>query len=120
MADLIERDALKRKHCDTCTCKSNCMGNSCKVYEARCLIADLPAIEAKPVKHGEWIELPKALNPEETPCKCSSCGHILSFYGHYKKSNFCPNCGADMRGEGKEEKSLRRSERRMDHDFRNS
>lgn len=48
------------------------------------------------VRHGRWIELPKALNPEETPCKCSACGHILSFYGYYPKSNFCPNCGAQM------------------------
>ena len=48
------------------------------------------------VRHGRWIELPKALNPEETPCKCSVCGHILSFYGYYPKSKFCPNCGARM------------------------
>lgn len=48
---------------------------------------------------GEWIELPKALNPNENPCECSKCGHILSFMNGYPKSNFCPNCGADMRGE---------------------
>ena len=47
-------------------------------------------------KIAYWIELPRALNPEERPCKCSDCGHILSFYGTYPKSNFCPNCGAQM------------------------
>lgn len=47
---------------------------------------------------GEWIELPKAFDSRELPCKCSRCGHILSFMNHYPKSNFCPNCGADMRG----------------------
>ena len=49
---------------------------------------------------GEWIELPKALDANENPCKCSACGHILSFMHCYPKSNFCPNCGADMRGDG--------------------
>lgn len=46
---------------------------------------------------GEWIELPKAFDSRELPCKCSLCGHILSFMNYYPKSNFCPNCGADMR-----------------------
>lgn len=53
-------------------------------------------IEAEPVRHGQWIELPKALNADENPCKCSVCGHCLSFYNHYPKSKFCPNCGARM------------------------
>lgn len=60
-------------------------------------VKEMPTIEPK-VRRGRWIELPKALNPEETPCKCSVCGHILSFYGYYPKSNFCPNCGARMDG----------------------
>ena len=47
---------------------------------------------------GEWIELPKAFDSRELPCKCSACGHILSFMNYYPKSKFCPNCGADMRG----------------------
>ena len=46
---------------------------------------------------GEWIELPKAFDSRELPCKCSLCGHILSFMNYYPKSNFCPDCGADMR-----------------------
>lgn len=53
---------------------------------------------------GTWIELPKAYDSRELPCKCSLCGHILSFMNYYPKSNFCPNCGADMRG-GKNETS---------------
>ena len=51
---------------------------------------------------GEWIELPKAFNTNENPCECSKCGHILSFMNGYPKSNFCPNCGADMRGKANE------------------
>ena len=57
-------------------------------------VKHLPSVTQK---SGKWIELPKALNPNENPCKCSECGHILSFMNYYPKSNFCPNCGADMR-----------------------
>lgn len=57
------------------------------------------AISALSENKGEWIELPKAFNANENPCECSKCGHILSFMNGYPKSNFCPNCGADMRGE---------------------
>ena len=49
-------------------------------------------------KRGKWIELPKAFDSLENPCKCSICGHVLSFMNGYQKSNFCPNCGAEMNG----------------------
>ena len=57
------------------------------------------AADVQPVRRGRWIELPKALNPNENPCKCSNCEHVLSFMNYYPKSNYCPNCGADMRGD---------------------
>ena len=41
----------------------------------------------KEVKHGEWID------KGSLSCRCSNCGCKSS-----KESNFCPNCGADMRG----------------------
>lgn len=46
--------------------------------------------------HGEWIL------DAVSPCsiswfRCSYCGYK---YEAYKQSNFCPNCGADMRKEG--------------------
>lgn len=58
---------------------------------------EFPSADVRENK-GEWIELPKAFNANENPCECSKCGHILSFMNGYPKSNFCPNCGADMRG----------------------
>lgn len=45
---------------------------------------------------GEWIEF-------KNEYKCSKCGHImdkvLTVSGNwiYQYSNYCPNCGADMR-----------------------
>lgn len=46
------------------------------------------------VEHkGKW-ELTDAL---ADVWHCSECGLVI--FGKYEMSNFCPNCGADMRGE---------------------
>ena len=48
------------------------------------------ALEAIPTiepKRGEWIDF-------KNGWKCSACGKWNN-----EMSNFCPNCGADMRGE---------------------
>lgn len=79
---LIEADALKKKYCDCCAVGTDCMGSGCKIYEARCLIAELPKIEAEPVRHGRW----------EFGGFCSECG----IDNEERKTDFCPNCGADM------------------------
>ena len=54
------------------------------------VIAHQPTIDAEPVRHGKWIEYPIADGMNQ----CSVCG-VLRF----GESNYCPNCGADMRGE---------------------
>lgn len=69
------------------------------VKQIRFCVKHAKAADVQPVIHAHWIELPKAMNPNENPCKCSNCGHVLSFMNHYPKSNYCPNCGANMRGE---------------------
>lgn len=40
------------------------------------------------VKHGEWFD------KGSLSCRCSNCGCKSS-----KESKFCPECGADMRGD---------------------
>ena len=45
------------------------------------------------VKRGGWIELPS--NGIGNTAECSVCHD--SVYG-YESCDFCPNCGADMRG----------------------
>lgn len=59
-------------------------------------IESLPSADAQPVVHAYWIKLPKALNPNENPYKCSNCGHVLSFMNGYPKSKYCDDCGARM------------------------
>lgn len=82
-------------------------GNTC--YQVihdffRCvhrLIRKAPTIEARPVVRGEWI------NDGLGDWYCSSCRvlHTFDEYGDVHPLvdcgyNFCPNCGADMRGDG--------------------
>lgn len=52
-------------------------------------IDDAPTIEPK---HGEWIEMYRN-GFGNMICMCNKCNF------HATKSNFCPNCGADMRKE---------------------
>ena len=42
-------------------------------------------------KHGKWV-CPKAM----LTTFCSECGYVNNSAGDF---NYCPNCGADMRGE---------------------
>ena len=53
-------------------------------------------ISAEPKrKMGKWIPYSKVY---ECRYECSSCGyHLIGI--HESEANFCPNCGADMRGE---------------------
>ena len=60
------------------------------------ILRNMKAADVQPVVHAYWIELPKALNPNENPCKCSNCGHVLSFMNYYPKSKYCDDCGARM------------------------
>ena len=51
---------------------------------------DLPSVEQEP-KTGHWIEV-------DNGYICSKCD-IIRAKGTTGKYNYCPNCGADMRGE---------------------
>lgn len=77
-----------------------CLTTACSYYgEVVRTIIDFPAADVQPVVYAHWIELPKTLNSNENPCKCSNCGHILSFYNGYPKSKYCDTCGAKMEQE---------------------
>ena len=61
--------------------------------------ADIPAADVRENVRGEWEEV-----AERGLCdlrRCSNCGHIepVGLEMITPKPNFCPNCGADMRGE---------------------
>lgn len=104
MADrekLIELVAEAEEHSiDICVYNSDCKdcpgrkyGYKCREYlKADHLIANGVTVR----EHGRWEKI------AHYPYYCSCCGEIAPLdcegESHYK-SNFCPNCGADMRGE---------------------
>ena len=61
----------------------------------------IPSANVAEVRHGEWEENSRTSISERhrqihySIYKCSRCNHANGRY----KSNFCPNCGADMREE---------------------
>lgn len=61
------------------------------------LINTMPTVERQVMiipdrPHGEWISLANG-NGINCGRKCSLCGKTVEF-----SENFCPQCGADMRG----------------------
>jgi hypothetical protein len=71
---------------------------------ARKLMVDAPAADVVEVKHGEWIKHPCSY-------ECTVCNgefFVESYAKYYDPVtdydlHFCPNCGAKMDGERKEQ-----------------
>ena len=58
-------------------------------------------IESADRPSGEWLRQDKyfqAFNETVTTYKCSVCEHEPYFGGDISKLNYCPNCGAYMKG----------------------
>lgn len=68
------------------------------------ILSDAPTVDAEPVQHGHWecVDAPVFGNPYGS-YKCDYCGNSMPH-----KTNYCPSCGADMRGE-QNELDIRRS-----------
>ena len=45
------------------------------------------------IVHGKWIRV------QDDLCECSACRKYWIDFGDAYDFNFCPHCGADMRGE---------------------
>lgn len=58
-------------------------------------LSRIPAADVRPVVHGEWVCL------YDGNYKCSACGawYTVELEPTEVEMNFCPNCGADMKGE---------------------
>lgn len=52
------------------------------------MLSDLPAADVKPVRHGEWIEIPEFENKRCSECRVVFPASVLGIY--------CPFCGARM------------------------
>ena len=65
-------------------------------------INEEPTADVKPIVYGKWIYLYDFDGLEI--CECNKCGVSQEFDGgifdvNSRRTNFCPNCGADMREE---------------------
>lgn len=83
MANCIDREAFKSKYL--------CCGYLPEMSEAE--FDSFPAADVAPVVHGRW-------NADET---CSLCGEkstegLDATKWDYWLPNYCPNCGAKMKG----------------------
>ena len=89
-ADQFERDCMFDK---------NCEDMQDVIYKLR----DYPSADVVEVKHGEWKEVKRweCSTHSVTDMKCSVCHHYASQVLPHQTTctyDFCPFCGADMRG----------------------
>lgn len=76
------------------------LGGKDTLITAECafnMINEQPTVEAKPVVHGEWDK--KIMNYCCSQCTTAFYDNLAWITDEFKLPNFCPNCGADMRGE---------------------
>ena len=92
MSKLIYVDRLKKD----ILALQDCYNGFSDTYDKACIIGvidEQPTIEER--KTGKWIRKKSVIDCATfVGEECSECGYFKSM-GH---ANFCPNCGADMRG----------------------
>ena len=62
-------------------------------------ITALPTADVAERKKGKWVVIMDEPTITFDECKCSECGVVEYFNKGWKKFNYCPNCGADMKKE---------------------
>lgn len=89
-----------RIECGYCPCKEECLsigiGDSCEDLIIKYLTREISSAE----RTGEWIWVQYDSNPELGNFHCSECNFIPACFNLARKHlNYCPNCGARMKGE---------------------
>ena len=93
MRDYIEREAALesvREKLRISESLPDCIPKRASVFTLASMndsLKSIPAADVRPVVRGKWIKNGWSI-------RCSECGHDMPF----SVRNFCPNCGADMRG----------------------
>ena len=97
---LIDADAFFKSEIERCGCVpliGSCTADN-EIFKF--ILEQQPTIEAQPVVYGEWIENTFGYFVC-SKCKRIAKGDVVGFFSYRKfrqeKTNFCPNCGADMR-----------------------
>ena len=76
-------------------------GKNIPTIEVFDILARIPAADVRPVVRGHWIGTKEAEDMGDIMKEftCSVCGCCERDCTESESFNFCPNCGADMRGE---------------------
>ena len=94
MTRLIDADALESKYRCVTDCETNETYMACPDY----VIDDAPTVDVEPErKRGKWIHRWSGCGSVWLEQRCSECG--LTLEEEPIDYNYCPKCGADMRGE---------------------
>ena len=104
MDDHISREAALQALCEavhvddgSIPCRNqivSCQWKGTRIQEYAKMILAIPAEDVRPVVRGEWEHSMWFIT-------CSVCGYTSADKddeGDEIATNFCPNCGADMRG----------------------
>lgn len=94
MTRLIDADALNLEY------EVDMADDWKTAHEIANIVKYAPTIDAEPVKHGKWIETDEWDEFSGRLYKCSNCKtFVLGYF-----DNYCPYCGAYMRGESNDTK----------------
>ena len=98
---LIDADALHKAYMELRNFKQDPQSGDWISLRAVPLTTVIRMLNEAPIiepKRGEWIRSSDIdIAWGSKVYTCSNCGHKRN-----SKTNFCPNCGADMRGKGDE------------------
>ena len=98
--EYIEREAV----CYQLFKQTTIDGHPRAIKRAAKIVADFPAADVAPVRHGRWINI---CGDRESPRQCSEClqdfdyiDGICYLVSGQRLPQYCPNCGARMDGDG--------------------
>ena len=101
MSDYIKREDIRKAFDTAIECKEcsrnidRCFGQAIDMSVLCETIDNLPSADVVEQKSSVWVY--QLRDSENEEYKCFRCGDTQGY-----KSNFCPNCGADMRADRKE------------------
>lgn len=90
--ELISREEVRKCFNGTITTSESNIDSIKEYLQKVCTkIEELPTIESRP--KGKWVQV--EMERRTLPMyQCSACNH-----NNLTKSNYCPDCGAEMEGE---------------------
>ena len=97
--EYIEREAAKRKYCETCDWYGTDLCNGCETPMSK-----IPVADVAPIRYGKWIWDENGMDWGIGAWRCSECKSRSPMWWNTNKTSpihksghrYCPNCGAKM------------------------